>query len=119
MGNDLAKIVSEEKLIELQQLSGGNNDLLKKLLEKYIANYENYASQIRDGLANGDNEKVRFGVHTLKGSSLSIGLNKISELLISMNDNAKKDNMATMEEDLGKLEELMAELRTFFNSGDF
>jgi two-component system sensor histidine kinase RpfC len=55
-----------------------NHDFMHKLIEEYITNARNMIEQIRSSLSHSDYETARGLAHTLDGSSLSIGANRLS-----------------------------------------
>jgi len=106
-------IIDDEKLIELRELSNGNDDLLKTLLDKYIVNSESFVEQIKGALKVQDYEKVQFGVHTVKGSSLSLGLTSLGEKFTDLNARAKKGDYAGFEPEMEKIESLLQEVAKY------
>ena len=106
-------IIIEEKLQELRELSDGNDDLLLDLLDKYITNAEKYVEQGRLALAEGDVQKVQFAVHTMKGSSLSLGLRELGELLTELNVRAKNQDVEGFDAQFDRIIELVEQVKLY------
>lgn len=106
-------IIQNEKLEELKELSGGNNDLLIDLLDKYITNAAKYIAEARSGLEAGDVQKVQFAVHTMKGSSLSLGLSQLGEILTDLNSRAKNGDIEGFSEKIDTIEKLVVEVEHY------
>lgn len=109
-------VILPEKLEELQELSGGNNELLVDLLDKYLSNTPELIEQARTALKEGNTEKVDYAVHTMKGSSLSLGLTPLGELLTEMNVRTKKGELDDMSGDIDKVEGYLKDVKTYFES---
>ncbi|MDH4200794.1 MAG: Hpt domain-containing protein [Spirochaetia bacterium] len=109
-------IIDPEKLKELEELSGGTKDLLKTLLDKYIVNAGSFVEQIRNALKNKDNEKILFAVHTLKGSSLSLGLIILGNKFTELNANAKQGDFNGFESAMNEVDVLLKEVEAYRKS---
>ena len=107
------EIINKEKLQELRELSGGNDDLLIDLLEKYTTNAAKYIAQGREALQAGDSQKVQFAVHTMKGSSLSLGLTELGEILTDLNARSKGGDIEGFAEEFNRIETLLVEVEKF------
>ncbi|MDH4262684.1 MAG: Hpt domain-containing protein [Spirochaetia bacterium] len=106
-------IVDKEKIVELKELSGGTDDLLKTLLDKYITNTQSFIEQIKKALETKDFEKVLFGVHTIKGSSLSLGLTQLGEKFTDLNLRAKNGNFEGFESEMTSIEKMLKDVITY------
>jgi HPt (histidine-containing phosphotransfer) domain-containing protein len=106
-------IIDNEKLNELKELSSGSNDLLKTLLDKYIVNTQSFIDQIRSALKTGEHDKVLFGVHTVKGSSLSLGLKTLGEKFTTLNARAKNGDYTGFESEMDSIENLLKDVVTY------
>jgi HPt (histidine-containing phosphotransfer) domain-containing protein len=54
------------------------------LLELFIETTASNLSSIAFALGSGDNESISSNLHNIKGASLNLGLDKISEIVASM-----------------------------------
>lgn len=106
-------LIIEEKLQELRELSGGNNDLLIDLLGKYITNADKYLTQAKEAMKSGDHDKVQFAIHTLKGSSLSLGLKELGEKLTDMNHRARNEDFIGFEAEIEAVEKMAKEVAVY------
>lgn len=107
----MATEIAAEKLAELKALGG--NELIAKLLGKFV---ENSGKLLAEGLAaaaGGDATKVDYCVHTLKGSALSLGLTDMGNLLVALNVRTKAKDISTAEADLKKLQTMLADVAAY------
>ena len=106
-------LIDKDKINELKELSGGTDDLLKTLLDKYITNTQSFIEQIKKALETKDYEKVLFGVHTIKGSSLSLGLTQLGEKFTNLNLRAKKGDYEGFESEMASIEKMLKDVVTY------
>lgn len=109
-------LISSEKLAELKELSNGNMDLIKVLLEKYLTNSNEFVKQIRESLKKDDREKIKFAIHTLKGSSLSLGLVPLGEIFTVLNQKVKDNDFEGMELKMDEIEVHLKNVNDYFKS---
>jgi len=64
----------------------GNKTLYVKLLSKFRQDYSNATTQIRNSMQNGETEKIRRLVHTVKGVSGSIGAHDLARATSELED---------------------------------
>ena len=107
--------ISSEKFNELKSLGGVS--LVEKLLDKFLQTTPRLVADAKEALKNGDHAKVDYCVHTMKGSSLSLGIAAMSDLLIDMNLRTKKQDATNMADDLLRLDQLLKELSEYRNRG--
>lgn len=107
----MATEISPEKLSELKTLGG--DELITKLLGKFVENSERLLADARTALAAGDANKVDYCVHTLKGSALSLGLTSMSTILVDLNVRTKSRNLDNAGPDLDKLDAMLKEVREY------
>lgn len=105
--------IAADKLAELKALGG--DALISKLLGKFLENSGKLLSDALAATAAGDAAKVDYCVHTLKGSALSLGLNDMSNILVDLNVRTKAKNLSGAENDLKKLQQLLAEVKEYKN----
>lgn len=106
-------LIIEEKKNELMELSGGTTDLLIELLNKYIENTPELIKKAREGLKNNDPDIVDYAVHTMKGSSLSLGLEPLGSFLVELNKRTKQKDIASMETDLDQIENYLKDVEKY------
>jgi len=107
----MATEISAEKLAELKSLGG--DALIAKLLLKFVENSEKLLAEARTAVTAGDASKVDYCVHTLKGSSLSLGLTSMSTILVDFNHRTKAKNLEGAAADLDQLDKLLIEAREY------
>jgi len=110
------QLIDSEKLSELKDLSNGNDELLINLLDKYIVNSGTFIEKIKQSLKNQDYEQVQFSIHTLKGSSLSLGLKDLGQLFTDLNSRAKKGDYANFEQEIGRAETMLKDVVNYRKS---
>jgi len=77
---------------EIKELMG---DAMGTLVEKYHSQSATYVSEIREGIAAGDAERVARAAHPLKSSSKQLGAMQISELARIIELEAKSAHAVT------------------------
>ena len=107
--------ISSEKFNELKNLGGIS--LVEKLLDKFLQTTPRLVADAKAALQSGDHAKIDYCVHTMKGSSLSLGISTMSDLLVDMNLRTKKNDTTNLAEDLAKLDDLLKELSEYRNRG--
>ncbi|MBF0271289.1 MAG: ABC transporter substrate-binding protein [Magnetococcales bacterium] len=70
------------RILELVQKGGTN--LLGKMVEHYLLRTPELMQALRQALEQGDSEGVRVAAHTLKSSSLTMGVARLAELARTM-----------------------------------
>ena len=109
-------LINAEKLEELQSLSNGTNELVLNLLDKYITNSQKFMVQAREEISNGDTGNLEYIFHTLKGSSLSLGLTKLGEVMTMLNQRAKDKDFENLIPELDNIEKLIDEVKVYKES---
>lgn len=103
--------IDKEKYDELKELGGGSSDLLLELVDKYLENTPGLLADAKKALAEGDMKKLDYCVHTMKGSSLSLGLKPVSEKLVAMNQKTKAEDTADLEEELNSIDQDIEDIK--------
>lgn len=106
-------LIIEEKLIELRDLSGGNDELICVLLDKFLVNAEKYLESAKNALAEKNYEDVQFAMHTMKGSSMSLGLKDLGTLLTDLNQKCKDENYTNFEKSFEEMSEMIERVREY------
>ena len=86
----MAEVINKEQ--GLARL-GGNMALYKKLLVSFTAN--TYIGQIKEELSGGDLDTAQKTVHTLKGVSANLSLDKINRYSVALELNLKNSEPYT------------------------
>ena len=106
-------LINAEKLEELQSLSDGDNELLITLLDKYIPNVDKYMTQAKTEYSAGNTENMEFIFHTLKGSSLSLGLTEIGGVMSDLNQRAKNGEFDNFEPEFDTIIAMLAKVKEY------
>ncbi len=107
------ELIKKDKKNELMELSDGNLDLLIELLGKYLENTPELLQKARDGIKNGDVNMVDYAVHTMKGSTLSLGLEPMGDFLVQLNQRTKKQDLDNMEESFRQIEAYLEDVKIY------
>ena len=110
------KVIKDENIQQLRELSGGGDELLVELIEKFIENGKKYLSDIEKGYQEKDWDKVRFAVHTIKGSALSLGLSPMGEFLTDLNQNAKENKFDNLENSISELSSMLKDVESYYET---
>ncbi len=91
-------------------LPGGEScpAFLQELRPGYLAKRRQDAEQMRGLLASGDLEAVGFAGHRIAGSARNYGFPELTEIGLELEKAAERQDAATMQELLGKLEACLA-----------
>jgi len=63
----------------LQELSDGNNDFVKEMIELYIEDVTLRIQQLSEAIIDGKTDLIAREAHTIKGASLNIGTTKLQK----------------------------------------
>ena len=105
-------VINMEKALEL---TDGDFELLKELFELYLEDYPKRLTEIKEGLQAEDYEKVRNAAHSLKGASLNLGFESISEIAKELESYAEKDDREKIYGVLNQLERELLSLEEFIS----
>jgi HPt (histidine-containing phosphotransfer) domain-containing protein len=111
--------MSEEKLydlIQLNELSGGNDDFVNKMVQMFIDLAPETLDNLNNGLAEGDLDRVGGAAHKIKPSLDMMGIVVLKEKIRTLEANAKNrvnvDQIPALVEDVSStLKALIAQLR--------
>ncbi|MDH5718481.1 MAG: Hpt domain-containing protein [Spirochaetia bacterium] len=112
----MSEVIKEENLQQLRELSGGTDDLLIELVEKFITNSKQYLANAEEGYKNSDWDKIRFAVHTMKGSALSLGLTPLGEFMTELNKQAKENKFDNFESAFAEIHEMIAAIEKYYET---
>jgi PAS domain S-box-containing protein len=87
---DQIKIINEDKISFLQEIESSDDAVfLIDLLDVYIAELPKTIGNITTAIEYEDSKGLLFSSHKLKGSSLTLGMDSISEISIKLENAAK------------------------------
>lgn len=72
----------------------GNEQLYRKLLAKFAAQYADAGGRVREALAAGDRPKAHAELHTLKGVAGNLSLVPLADLVLAAEQAVKHDDTA-------------------------
>jgi HPt (histidine-containing phosphotransfer) domain-containing protein len=94
-------------LVELAQLVGENTDEFLKIMSPiFLEDTKNILQKLAAAVQGQDSPQIRHAAHTLKGSSASMGMTRLSQLCRDLEMMAKEDHLA---EAAPKLEQIQVE----------
>jgi len=76
---------------------GGNVNIYKILLKKFISDGNVIISDISGAINDMDSEKIRFHSHKLKGMALTVCAENLAALLFKMEKMGKENNISNIE----------------------
>jgi signal transduction histidine kinase/ligand-binding sensor domain-containing protein/HPt (histidine-containing phosphotransfer) domain-containing protein/ActR/RegA family two-component response regulator len=94
-----------DRLRQLEQATG--KAIVGEVVSNFLRDAPQRVATIREALANGDGETLRFTAHSLKGSGAQLGAGRLATLCQELEAQAKSGAFAAAE---GKVAELEAEL---------
>jgi PAS domain S-box-containing protein len=107
-----SSIINEEKITFLQDIQSVEDaSFLLELLDVYISDLPRTISKIQSAIELKDPKELMLSSHKLKGSSLTLGMDSISEISIKLENAAKgsifNDNVKKLGEELNKKFEIV------------
>lgn len=81
--------IDTEALKKLLDIVGGDPDDLAEFIEDFVEIAPNLVTEMQEGSASGDWEKVRIAAHTLKSNAKDLGAPALSELSKTLEDLCK------------------------------
>jgi len=99
------KIIQESKISFLQDVQNQSDlDFFIELIDIYIVEFPKLINQISEAVGKSDSVKLQFYAHKLKGSSLTLGIDLISEKVHQLETKAREnkfdDETKTLANDL-------------------
>jgi len=105
--------IDRDALKKLLDIVGGDPEDLAEFIEDFVEIAPELVTQMRDGAASGDWEKVRIAAHTLKSNAKDLGAPDLSELSKTLEDQCKSGNTS----ECGSLIEQIAQQTDAATSG--
>ncbi len=85
----------------------GNNDLLKRLLGDFVADYRSAGPLLLRLIGEGDHKEAERQAHTLKGVAANLGAVRIQELAMGLEKSLQSRNFETARIEFALLDEAM------------
>ena len=99
------RVINHESLDLLQDLADEDEpDAVNQIIELYLANSPAQIQTMQDAAQQGNNEALRDAAHTLKGSSSSLGAERLVHYCLLLETDAKKGIVARSPALVGKIE---------------
>ncbi|MDH5544131.1 MAG: PAS domain S-box protein [Gammaproteobacteria bacterium] len=86
-------------------------DRFAEMLEKFETNALKLVEDMKNTLSSGDNESLRRAAHTLKGSSGTVGAQKVAETSLVLEKAAKEGQLDSATEMIAEIETALEQFR--------
>ncbi len=106
-------IMDSQKIEEFRSYSDGNDDFIKELFEQYHETSVQLLEKIQQSFQNKDTKQLLSDVHTLKGSTRNMGLEKFGEFIIDWEKRLKEGSLDTFDEDYKTCQDLYQEVKKY------
>ena len=87
----------------LQQATAGQPDVLAELCRDYLAEARTTVAQLREAITKGDAAMVRDRAHYLKGSSMMLGAQEVSQSCATLEAMGRDSNLTEAEPEVEKV----------------
>jgi HPt (histidine-containing phosphotransfer) domain-containing protein len=104
----VSEVLNRDIFSRLQQATATQPGVLAELCHDYVAEARSTISQLRNALAQGNAAEVRERAHYLKGSSMMLGAQQLSQTCATLELMGRDSNLATA---APVLEQAMTSLR--------
>jgi DNA-binding response OmpR family regulator/HPt (histidine-containing phosphotransfer) domain-containing protein len=103
--------VALDVIAELRELMGQmGSQPLQHLVEVFLQSAQNHLEGMRSALAEGNAVELGREAHRLRGASFSVGAQRVSPICATIEERARTDDLAPVDEELQRLEH---ELKVF------
>ena len=106
-------VISEERVQELRVISDGNDSLLIDLLDKFLTNTRQLLDTCVLDISANNHERIKRTLHTLKGSSLNLGLVKMTDLVVGSYDRAREGVFENLESEVKLMIDHLEEIQKY------
>jgi HPt (histidine-containing phosphotransfer) domain-containing protein len=96
-------VLNRDVFGRLQQATAGQPDVLAELCRDYIAEARTTVSRLREALASSDAAMVRDRAHYLKGSSMMLGAQEVSQSCSTLEEMGRDSNLTEADPVLEKV----------------
>ena len=107
-----------EQILDRSVTEDIEDDFLEVIYKSYINGGSQSLDKVNTGFANGDLQRVNFGAHKLKGSSIGIGARKVAALAETIEKEAEAHN-PNLEAQIKELNNAFGELKEHLASGGY
>ncbi len=113
-----AKYIDEEKITFINDIQSVDDiNFFIELLDIYIVEFPKIIASIQQSFTNKDAQKLQFNSHKLKGSSLTLGIDMVSEISHALETAAKNNDFSAQTEKTARnlvymFEDIIRELET-------
>ena len=104
-------------LDRLSELSRGDTEFLKELLQVFLEDALIYLEELENALAAGDCTTVARRAHQLKGSSATVAIYKMPEIAAQLERQAEDNQLLGASELLAELDEILECIQAFISEG--
>lgn len=100
----LEDILDNEALENLRQIEArGEKDFVAETIKLYFSHAEKQINEIKQAVSKGNHKDLYLKAHSLKGSSGSIGLRKISKLCEKLEKSSQSNNQELSKKNLDEM----------------
>jgi HPt (histidine-containing phosphotransfer) domain-containing protein len=114
-------VITTEVFERLRQATAKDPSVLAELCRDYLTEARKTVGQLREAIASGDAGAVRERAHYLKGSSLMIGAQEVSQSCARLERMGRESDLReaepTLEQAIEALDAVEGELRNEFGPG--
>ncbi|AFZ19244.1 response regulator [Allocoleopsis franciscana] len=104
-------------LERLSELSRGDTEFLKELLQVFLEDALVYLEELKNALAAGDCTTVARRAHQLKGSSATVAIYQMPEIAAQLERQAEENQLLGASELLTELDEILECIQAFISEG--
>ena len=90
-------MLNRDIFARLQQATAGQPDVLAELCRDYLVEARTTVAQLREAVAKGDASMVRDRAHYLKGSSMMLGAQEVSQGCAALEAMGRDSNLTGAE----------------------
>jgi HPt (histidine-containing phosphotransfer) domain-containing protein len=91
------RVLNRDIFARLQQATAGQPEVLAELCRDYLIEAGRTLAQLREAVANGDAAMVRDRAHYLKGSSMMLGAQEVSQACAALETMGRDSNLTEAE----------------------
>jgi CheY-like chemotaxis protein len=104
-------------LERLSELSRGDTEFLKELLQVFLEDALIYLEELENALAAGDCTTLARRAHQLKGSSATVAIYKMPEIAAQLERQAEDNQLLGASDLLAELEQILERIQAFISDG--
>ncbi len=106
-------VIDTDKLAMLRDLSDGNDDLVREMLDSYIPMAEEQLLKMKVLDDSSDIDTLRNVIHNIKGATLNLGLQAMSIKIQEFQDRIKSGNYSDFVRQIDDMLESLQEIKNF------